>query len=247
MDTLRLFLAVTAEEDDECHQYDIKNAFTESELKEIIYLKAPEGVSIKKGLFWQALKSLYGLKQAARDWNRLIKDELVKWGFMQSTADPCMFTHSKTSVGLLVYVDDIVAAARTTRELDGFWRKLSARFNAKNLGEIEKILGARVTRDRKTRTLEIDQEQYLTSVLDQFGITKEAFKPKRTPGTGYENLRPATDKDERINVTEYQQGIGKIMYAMIFTRPDIAFVLGKLSQFMSDPAKHHGHALKSLL
>jgi hypothetical protein len=37
------------------------------------------------------------------------------------------------------------------------------------------------------------------------------------------------------------------MYAMIFTRPDIAFTLGKLSQFMSDPAKHHGHALKSLL
>jgi hypothetical protein len=34
---------------------------------------------------------------------------------------------------------------------------------------------------------------------------------------------------------------------MVFTRPDIAFVLGKLSQFMSDPEKHHGHALKNLL
>ena len=37
------------------------------------------------------------------------------------------------------------------------------------------------------------------------------------------------------------------MYAMIFTRPDIAFVLGKLSQYMSDPAEHHGHALKALM
>jgi hypothetical protein len=84
-------------------------------------------------------------------------------------------------------------------------------------------------------------------VLAKLGITQEAFKPNRTPATGYENLRPATDKDERINITEYQQAIGCVMYAMIFTRPDIAFILGKLSQYMSDPAKPHGHALKSLL
>ena len=37
------------------------------------------------------------------------------------------------------------------------------------------------------------------------------------------------------------------MFAMVLTRPDIAFVLGKLSQYMSDPAEHHGHALKNLM
>ena len=37
------------------------------------------------------------------------------------------------------------------------------------------------------------------------------------------------------------------MFAMILTRPDIAFTLGKLSQYMSDPAEHHGHALKGLM
>lgn len=247
MDTLRLFLAVVAAEDLECSQYDIKNAFTESHLKEEIYLEPPKGISIKKGRVWKALRSLYGLKQAARDWNRLIKKELVRWGFVQSLADPCMFMHSENSVKLLVYVDDIVAAAKKQGELNWFYAKLSERFSAKNLGEINKILGARVTRDRKSRTLEIDQEQYLESVLDKFGITQETHKPKAVPSVGYENLRPANDNDERINVNEYQQAIGSTMYAMIFTRPDITFILGKLSQFMSDPAKHHGHVLKSLL
>lgn len=247
MDTLRLFLAIVAKEDLECSQYDIKNAFTESELKEKIYLKVPDDIPVKKGFVWQALKSLYGLKQAARDWNGLMKAELIKWRFRQSAADPCMFVHEQKTVKLLLYVDDIVAAAQNKGELDWFYKKLSSRFNAKNLGEINKILGARVTRNRQFRTLEIDQEQYLSSVLDKFGITQEAFKPKRVPATGYENLRPATDNDERINVNEYQQAIGSLMYAMIFTRPDIAFILGKLSQFMSDPAKHHGHVLKSLL
>jgi hypothetical protein len=246
MDTLRLFLATVAAEDLECSQFDIKNAFTESHLKETIYLEPPKGIPIKKGHVWQALRSLYGLKQAARDWNCLIKKELLQWGFVQSLADPCMFTHSKNSVKLLVYVDDIVAAARKQGEIDWFYNKLSERFNTKNLGEISKILGARVTRDRKNHVLEIDQEQYLTSVLDKFGITKEVHKGKKIPAADYENLRPATKNDTRINVTEYQQGIGSLMYAMVFTRPDIAFVLGKLSQCMSDPAEHHGQALKYL-
>ena len=193
MDTLRLFLAVVAAEDLECSQYDIKNAFTESHLKEEIYLQPPKGVPVKKGLVWKALRSLYGLKQAARDWNRLIKKELVDWGFAQSLADPCMFVHTENSVRLLVYVDDIVAAAKKQGELKWFYEKLSKRFSAKNLGEINKILGARVTRNRKNRTLEIDQEQYLTSVLDKFGITYKAYKAKIVPLVRYENLRPIND------------------------------------------------------
>ncbi|KAI0992878.1 hypothetical protein K3495_g15306, partial [Podosphaera aphanis] len=112
MDTLRLFLAVVAAENLECSHYDIKNAFTESHLKEEIFLEPPKGIQIKKGYVWKALRSLYGLKQAARDWNCLIKKYLLALGFIQSCADPCMFTHEKNDVKLLVYVDDIVASAR---------------------------------------------------------------------------------------------------------------------------------------
>jgi Reverse transcriptase (RNA-dependent DNA polymerase) len=62
MDTLRLFLAAVAAEDLEYVQFDIKNAFTESHLKEKIYLTAPKGVEVKKGCVLQVLRSLYGLK-----------------------------------------------------------------------------------------------------------------------------------------------------------------------------------------
>jgi hypothetical protein len=124
----------------------------------------------------------------------------------------------------------------------------SQRFNAKNLGEIEKIHGAGVTQDRKNRALYLDQEQYLTTVLDRFGITAEKHKSKKIPTANYESLCPGNEKDERINVSEYQQRVGSLLYAMVFTRPDIAFfVLSKLGQFISDPTKYHGHALKNLL
>jgi hypothetical protein len=247
MDTLRLFLAIVALENLECSQFDIKNAFTESRLKEKIYMSPPQGVEVKKGFALQVLRSLYGLKQAARDWNLLIKRELLQWGFVQSLADPCMFIHPQRGIRLLVYVDDVVAAAKEQGEIDWFFEKLSGRFNAKNLGEIHKILGVRVSRDRQSRSLYLDQEQYLRTVLEKFGLREKANKDKKIPMADYKQLRPATDDDTRIDATQYQEGIGSLMHAMVLTRPDIAFVLGRLSQYMSDPAEHHGHALKNLM
>ncbi|KAI0999418.1 hypothetical protein K3495_g8777 [Podosphaera aphanis] len=157
MDTLRLFLATVAAEDLECYQFDIKNAFIESHLEETIYLSPPKCLDVKKGYVWQALRSLYGLKQAARDWNKLFEKELKSKGFIQSLADPCLFTHLDKSLKLLVYVDDCVASARKSKEIDWFSQILHDPFKTKPLGEIKKILGARITRDRQNRTLYLDQ------------------------------------------------------------------------------------------
>ncbi len=87
-----------------------------------------------------------------------------------------------------MYVNNIVAATKKQGELDQFYKTLSERFNTKNLGEISKILGARITCDRKNWTLNINQEQYLKSVLDKFGITQETYKLKAIPTVRYKNL-----------------------------------------------------------
>lgn len=82
MDSLRIFIAYIAAEDLFCHHFNIKNVFTESKLKEAIYLQLPFKVDVKKGQALRVLKSLYRLKQAARDWNLLLKKKLVGWGFV---------------------------------------------------------------------------------------------------------------------------------------------------------------------
>ncbi|KAI0992835.1 hypothetical protein K3495_g15349, partial [Podosphaera aphanis] len=248
MDTLRIFIAIVAAKNFECSQFDIKNAFTESRLKEDIFLAPPEGVVVSNGKVLKALKSLYGLKQAGRDWNLLLKDFLVNTcKFTQSLADPCLFVNEEKKLYLLVYVDDIAAAAEKKENIDWFYQMLSSRFNAKNLGEIKKILGVRVTRDRKNKTIYIDQEQYLDKVLESFGMKKSKSRTKKIPIADYNNLRPTTETDEKIDTTIYQQMVGSLMYAMTLTRPDIAFVLGYLARYMSNPAAHHGHAMKELM
>jgi hypothetical protein len=151
------------------------------------------------------------------------------------------------TVKVMVYVDDIVAAAKSLSELDWFYKRLSKRFKAKNLGEINKILRIRVARDRKNRTIYLDQEEYLRQPLEKFGFAAPTHKSKCHPLADYADYSLTTDADTRIDTTEYQHAVGKLMYAMILTRPDIAFTLRKLSQYMSNLCERHRKALKKLL
>jgi hypothetical protein len=99
-----------------------------------------------------------------------------------------MFIHSINSIKLLVYINNIVASPKKQRKLNWFYKILLERFKAKNLGKINKILGARITCNKKNQTLKINQEQYLKSVLDKFGITYKTYKPKAISVVKYKDL-----------------------------------------------------------
>ena len=110
-DTLRVFMAAVCERDLELHQVDVNNAFTESSLKEDIFMIPPPGVEVPPNMVLQILRSLYGLKQAARDWNKLCVSKLEQMGFQQSEIDPCLLIHKGRDIWILTYVDNIPIAA----------------------------------------------------------------------------------------------------------------------------------------
>lgn len=66
-ETLRTFLAIVTLFNIELYQIDINNAFTESRLREDIYIAPPDRVRVAPGRVFKLLRSLYGLKQAVRD------------------------------------------------------------------------------------------------------------------------------------------------------------------------------------
>jgi hypothetical protein len=248
MDILRMFLAIAAKKDWELIHMDIKNAFTESHLKEKIYLSPPQGVEVHKNNALRVLRSLYGLKQAARDWNSTCRQYLInKLGFVQSLAEPCLFIHQSRQLQLLLYVDDILCATERLENSDWLYSKLSERFTTKNLGDVTRLLGIRITRNRKAKEICLDLEQYLENVLNEYGFQAAKYRPRGTPMREYDKLRPIQPNEEQHNTTEYQQVVGKLMYAMVHTRPDIAFALGKLSQHMQNPSEQHWTYLKGLI
>ena len=81
------------------------------------------------------------------------------------------------------------------------WFKSSFKrlFKVKDLGEIEKILGVKVTRNRSKRIIRMDQTSYLKMVLERMEMEYNKHKPTKLPINGYSSLRPAGPDDERTD------------------------------------------------
>ncbi len=136
--TLRTLLALAAAEDMELHQLDIKTAFLNGDLEETIYIKQPEGYAEGgPSMVCRLRKSLYGLKQASRAGNTRLKQELESMGFTASGADAGLFTaqYKGSNIYILVYVDDILVAAKNLADINYVKARLRAIFDVKDLGE----------------------------------------------------------------------------------------------------------------
>jgi hypothetical protein len=124
---------------------------------------------------------------------------------------------------------------------------LSQRFHMTNLGAWHFYLGMEVIRDRPRRTLRLSQEAYLRRVLEDFGMLQA--NPVATPMETSVHLVPAEDgyQAESSLVKTYQSAVGSLMYAMLGTRPDLAFAVSVVSRFASNPTDRHWTAVKRIL
>ena len=93
----------------------------------------------------------------------------------------------------------------------------------------------------------MNQTHYLHDVLERLNMRQDKYKATDFSMNEYDALCSAEFEDVRINQHEYQQVIESLMYAAIYTHLDIAFTLNQLSQYLSNSAKHHEHALKKLM
>lgn len=171
--SLRAFLAIVAAEDLELHQMDIKNAFLKGELQETVWISQPPSYTLTSpGKSLHLRKALYGLKQAPRVWNIKLHAELTQLGFQQCDADPSLYIlyGEDNRIMCLVYVDDILVAARDTATMSAIKAKLASAFEARDLGEAKFFLGIHVVRDRASRTLNIHHEKYITNLLREHGM-----------------------------------------------------------------------------
>eukprot|EP00171_Calliarthron_tuberculosum_P001019 IDg1019t1 len=106
-------------------------------------------------------------------------------------------------------------------------------------------LGLEIHRNRANRTLHLSQKSYTNTVLERFGMHE--CKPVATPmETSNAKALFPSDQDP-VDEVSYRQAIGSLMYLMVGTRPDLAFVVGRLSQFCEKPLKSHWTAVKRVL
>ncbi|RVW50106.1 Retrovirus-related Pol polyprotein from transposon RE1 [Vitis vinifera] len=136
MTTVRVFLAIATTKQWYLHQLDVNNAFLHGDLNEEVYMQLPLGFSTPNDpRVCKLKKSLYGLRQASRQWYSKLSSSLLKFGFSQAKTDSSLFIRqtSTSFIALLIYVDDVIIASNDLKEIDVVKKFLHESFTIKDL------------------------------------------------------------------------------------------------------------------
>jgi histone deacetylase 1/2 len=190
-------------------------------------------------------RALYGLKQAPRAWYSRLSAKLVALGFKRSKADTSLFFYSKGGITMfvLVYVDDIIVASSTENATTALLKDLKEDFALKDLGELHYFLGIEVS--KVCNGIILTQDKYASDLLKKVGMSD--CKPVSTPLSTSEklSLHEGTLLGDR-DATHYRSVVGALQY-LTLTRPDIAFSVNKVCQFLHAPTTVHWEAVKRIL
>ena len=254
--TIRLMLSLAVQLDLEVEQLDVKTAFLNGFLDEEIYMSQPPGFVIEHGDKEQVCKlkrSLYGLKQSPRQWNKRFDTFMHKIGFHISSFDHCLYYKNlelSTVAFLLLYVDDMLIMGKDTTVINGIKVKLKQEFEMKELGPVQKILGIEIWRNKAEGKMSLKQSSYIKKIIHKFNMNDA--KTTSVPLGGQfvltkEQSPNSTELMEEMKTIPYAMALGCLMYIMVSTRPDLAHSLSILSKFMANSGMEHWKALKWLL
>ncbi|GJX45556.1 zinc finger, CCHC-type containing protein [Tanacetum coccineum] len=240
--TIRLLIAMASIHNQIIHQIDVKTAFLNRELEEEVYMNQPLRFILpgNENKVCKLIKSLYGLKQ----WHQKFHEVVSSNGYLLNQADKCVYSKfdaSSKGVIIFLYVDDMLIFGTDQVQVDLSKEFLSSRFSIKDMGEADVILGIRIK--HKSNGIAISQSRYIEKVLKKFNYSN--YTPVSTPLDTCEKLMP--NRGLVMSQLEYSRVIGCLMYVMTCTRPDIAFIMGKLSRYTSNPRTQHWQAIQKVL
>ena len=189
-------------------------------------------------------KALYGLKQSLRAWFGRFAKVMKESGYKQSQDDHTLFIKHLAAGGitaLLVHVDDIIVTGNDEREKYEVKQRLVTELKIKELGKLKYFLGIEVT--YSTQGIFISQQKYMTDLLTE--VEKIGCKLVSTPMDPNHNLGEAQEEpvmDKRM----YQRLVGRLIY-LVHTRPNIAYSVSMISQFMHATREPHLQAAYRVL
>ncbi|KAJ9557263.1 hypothetical protein OSB04_011877 [Centaurea solstitialis] len=219
IEAIRIFLAYAAHKNMKVFQMDVKCAFLNGELQEVVYVEQPEGfVDLKYPEHVYVLdKALYGLKQAPRAWS------------------------GNHLTVVQIYVDDIIFASTNPESCIEFEQIMKSRFQMSMMGELTFFLGLQVR--QTSQGIFINQSKYTHDILKRFDFTgpKSASTPMSTSFQLDADLS-GNPVDQKV----YRAIIGSLLY-LTASRPDIMFATCVCARFQCDPRESHLGAVKRIL
>jgi hypothetical protein len=252
--TLRVLLALKASDAKiRSVLWDVSTAFLYADMEEDVYVEIPEGYAqgFAKTKCYKMLKSMYGTKQACRNWNRRVHEAMSKAGFVRSKCDACLYLkRAKNSfVYALVHVDDFGVFYNDDEMCEKVFDGLQEEFKMKK-GPFDFFLGMHVN-ERTDGGNELSQTAYVDAILARYG-KKDDTRTVKMPEVANLKLTkdqcPKSDEEREVaSLYPYANVVGSLQYLVVGSRPDIAHAVSMLAQFMADPGVQHCDAADRVL
>ena len=208
-------------------------------------MRQPEGCEDGTDRVCRLIKSLYGLKQAGREWNNELDRKLKIHGYKRLFADPCAYIRRDAgNFGILtVWVDDSLLFASSDSTMDHMKDTLCSEWEVTDLGEPSKIVGIEIT--CSDDTISISQTRYIENVLHNERMNDA--NPVRMPMDPHIQLVSNPDDNEPNRSNSFAKLLGCLQYIANSTRPDICYAVNKLAAYTANPGLQHHGAIKCIL
>lgn len=241
-DSIRIILSLAARENYELQQFDVKTAFLHGELLEDVYMEVPEGVQAEPGKICKLLKSLYGLKQASRCWNRKFSSFLTTYGFEMCPSDNCVFVgnFNDHKVILILYVDDALLLSKSNNTLLHIIKDLEQMFKIKVLN-LNMFIGMEII--KSNGSIVLSQKQYIDQIIRKFNMSEA--NPCSTPADN--NVILKENMNKCVVDFPYREAVGALMFLSTVSRPDISYALNIVSRYLNNPGRDHVNAVKRII
>jgi len=202
----------------------------------------PEGRRLD-GMVAKFKRCIYELKQSPRGWYYRLVKYLAPFGFVITARDACVLVHESGNLFLAIFVDDITLFGATGELNEQTINVLKTEFKVNNMGELNWLLGIQITFTEDGITL--SQMTFIDKILNRFSM--QDYKPISTSIDPNHRLKAIEVDEQRADTTAYQQIMGSLMYLVTGTRPDLAYTITHLSQFIASPSITHITEAKRVL
>ncbi len=227
----------------EIHQMDVKTPFLYCLIKGEVYVNQPHSFNNGTARVFRLLRALHGLKQSPWDWYYTLVSFLKSYSVLP--LNPDLSVYVKPGLMIAIFVDDLFITGSSTSEIKAAKAAFQDRFRMLNLRLCKFYLGITVTRDCKKYILRLGQRAYFEKILLDYQMMD--CKPAPTP-IETQHLKVANadyQPEEQFRIC-YQSAVGSLMYAMLKTRPDLAFAVCVVSRYSSRPNDSHWQAVKHI-
>jgi Reverse transcriptase (RNA-dependent DNA polymerase) len=228
------FFSLAAQRNASIHQIDVKNAYLNFYLKdgEEIYIQLPplylefcdlpSDLRKSQNVVWKLRRPLYGTKQGARTWYLEVIRVFTLLGYTVSLADEAVlykFGHDSFTI-VAVATDDFTIISESDSSTELLKKQIRKHWGISDLGPINWLLGMKISRDAKSRTISLCQQSYIELILVRFNLenARSAVTPLE-PGIDLSPESPSvsptllTASEKRT----YREMIGSLMYVTVMT------------------------------